>query len=235
MSDKNKFLKQYASQYYFYYTMAFVVLLPIWLQLLGISLYRDINAIISFVFMFLGIMLVSLAATFRHLKPQFKISKRLLLFVGLSVQLLCLFMIYKTVPIYYVLNVFVLVSILMSTFWLVMYFIDLPELDIEKTRLIGKKVIKYLVLSVLLLYGFNFIVGRYYSQIIFKIIELPIKPEFVGSKMHYAEIESQLHSKLLEARLLILFITIISLVLFFVFYKKVTKEVNQGAEKTVQA
>jgi hypothetical protein len=213
-------VKQQAQKYFPFYLLSLSLFLPIWLQLLGLTFYRNRFIVVSLGFYYIGIMFISLAATLKHFKPKFKISNKLLLFVGLCIQTLCLFVLYASASSTLVLDVliFVFVSLLISAWWLMMYFVDLADLDIEKARLIGKKITRYFILCAVLLYVPSMLLGRYFKHQAATI--LATGSSKVMGALDYLQAEKMLDNIMWQATGLELFLTIFILCLFFYFYKR---------------
>jgi hypothetical protein len=215
-----RFLKLHIVEYYLFYILAYVLVTPIWLNVMASFLYKNINLIPLMLSVYMGTTLILGAGGIKHYYPNLKFLSKVLFTIGLLVQ--AIFLIKLVEPALHSITVTLALSmsLMLAILWIVIYVIDLSSLDKEKNRLIGKNVFRYFIFCVVLLYAPVVLLSKYYSNQINKILSKGSLN--VAGSSDSTQIEKMIDEKIWQAQEFTLLLMILVLLLFSYFYRRVT-------------
>ncbi len=219
ISDFLKSLKRHVVEHYLFYILAYVLVSPMWLKLIVVFLYKNMN-VVPLLFLFnAGALLIFIAAGFKHYRSKLKVFAGILFVAGLLIE--CIVMAQLFVPAFSqaAIALPLLISSAMSGWWVIIYFLDLSGMDREKSKLLGKQVLKYFILCAVLLYGSSALLSGYYRRQIEAI--LAADSVNVAGGLDSTQIEIMMDEKMWQVVLLGFLQFIVIIILFFYFYNRV--------------
>jgi len=219
-------LRRHVLEYYLFYVLAYGLVLPIWLQLAVMFLSKNDDESFPSLFLIMGSILILVAGGLKHYQPKLQIIDRMLLAVGLLIEVVFLVKLFKPALSHVVVALPLSISLAVSTWWTVVYFLDLSNLDKGKNNLIGKEVIKYFILCAVLLYVPSMLLGEYYKHQVDAI--LAVGSVNVAGGLDYTQIEKMIDEKMWQARGLVSILIISILILLFYFYRRVKNSIEEG-------
>ena len=212
-------LKRHLLEYYLFYILAYALALPIWLELVRMFLTKNIDVAFSLIVFILGSMVILAAGILKHNFPKLSLLSKILLFVGLGVEVIFLSQLLKPLLSETAVAVPGLVSMAVSVWWIVIYCLDLSGINRERNRLLGKKMLRYLIVTAALLYIPFIMLSRYYRRQIDAVVAAGSVN--VPGGMDYRQIEMMMDEKLWQAKALVSLLIILALIVFFCFYRRV--------------
>lgn len=223
MTTLSESIKRHLSEYYLFYVLAYGLVLPAWFNLLSLLLYKHMSLGLSFLLITIGVTLAFAAGGLRHYQPKLKVVHGALLGVGILLQVVSLAKLFGPALSDIGVALPVAISVAVSLWWIVIYFVDLSDLNREKNKLIGGRVLKYFVLCAVLLYAPSLLLNRYYSKQIKAIF--PAGSVHLSGGLDYVQIEKIMDETVWKAKGLISLLTVFILILLFYFYRRAKNSV----------
>ena len=217
-------LRRHVFEYYLFYVLAYGLVLPIWLKLAVMFSSKNIDESFSLLFFIMGGLLIPVAGGLKHYRPKLKIIDRALLAAGLLIEVVFLVKLFKPALSHVAVALPLSISLAVSTWWTVVYFLDLSNLDKGRNYLIGKEVLKYFILCALLLYVPSMMLGKYYRHQVDAI--LAAGSVNVAGGLDSKQIEKMIDEKMWQARGLLSILIIFILILLFYFYRRVKNRIE---------
>jgi hypothetical protein len=214
-------LKRHMMDYFLFCILSYGLVSAVWIKIAGVYSMTAWALVSLLSGLLLSTMAVLLAAVIQNIHPKMKILGGVLLPFALASQIYFLIKLAPTVLTDYATGVLVLFSLAASLWSIPVYF---TGLDKEKNKLIGRKIVKYFILSAFLFYVPTLFLGRYYKQQIDKIFAAGSVN--VAGGLNSAQIEKMIDATLRQANMIHLLLTLFVVILFFFLYRKVKVSVE---------
>lgn len=209
-------LKRQMKDYFLFCVLSYTLVSVVWIKIAGvytITAWTSIgllsNLVLSTIGVFLGVVI-------QNVHARMKIPGRILLSIAAVFQLYFLIKLASIALTEYAAGVLALFS-LGASLWSIL--ISFTGLDIEKNKVVGKKIPIYFILSAVLFYVPTLLLGKHYKQEIDKIFASGSLN--VAGGLNSVQIEKMIDATLRQANMLHALLTLFVVVLFFFLYRKV--------------
>jgi hypothetical protein len=217
MGRSLKSLERHVIGYHLFYLLAYVLVMPVWLKLTSLLLYKNMTVAPLLLLFNVGMFLI-FVAIIKHYRSNLRTLARISLVVGLLIEVIALVQLLVPTLSHPAVALPMLISLVMSIWWTVVYFLDLSSINREQSKLLGKQVLRYFILCAVLLYGSSAVLGVYYRRQIDAI--LAAGSVNVAGGLDSTQIESMMDARIWQAALLDFVQLIVIVVVFLYFYKR---------------
>ena len=176
-------LKKHIAEYFLFYLLVYGLFNPLWIRLLPILFLKNLivfnfknndlnfNNIYFLLAAHVSGLLTVVAATIKRRSPKFKNVHRILFGVGLLIQSFFFAELLAPALSDATVALAVFIYLVPAILWTAIYLLAPLNFNKEKNRILGKKLLKYVVLCGTLLYVASSFWAKYYSNQVKEIIE----------------------------------------------------------------
>lgn len=205
-----------ALNYYIYCISLYILIAIGWEKYAQWLSYDNAGSVVRFNGLYMGVLIMMLAATLKQWKPKLHAFSWLVLLVGLLLEVNFIFTHYNSIFSNYAIGMVVFVSVVVSC-WALIAFINGVNINVNK--LLGRKMAKYYFVITLIFYFAVLEVGKYYANSIKRIASSGSL--FVDGGLSYNQMATMINDKVNEAYLALSLVTILMMSIFFVIYKRI--------------
>lgn len=209
-------VKRDASEYYLFCILSYALIAPIWYKYATWFSYEHVNEALLMPRLICFVLLVAFGAILKHRQPKLKIVAWFLISLGGLLQVVLMIRLYATALTNYVVGAVVLLSIAVSI-WSIL--VGLNSLDFERNKRLGRKILKYFILTAAIFFVAVSLIGRYYGGKINEIVSSGSL--YVPGGLNAEQMARMMDVKIWQANLLLSILTIAAVSWFFIFYKRV--------------